>query len=166
MVPEWSFLSHARPGSLHIFGGQKSSSSHACSYTPSFLRTLKQVLKSIASFNVIWLLNIRLAFTEEWISFFNCLALLLVIGPPISSVILFGDEWMLGMSPLQSLLDLWIGKRRFHFARRYFLFYHQFVKRRWRAEVIQLFELASHTQIIIGVKRRELVEPNAWTWTC
>jgi hypothetical protein len=95
MVAESPFLSHARPGSLHIFGGQKSSSSHACSCTPSFLRTLKQVLKSI-----IWLLNIRLAFTWEWISFSNCLALLLVIGPAISSVVSFGDQWMLEMSSL------------------------------------------------------------------
>jgi hypothetical protein len=76
-------------------------SSHACSCTPSFLRTLKQVLKSIGSFNVIWLLIIRLAFTWEWISFSNCLGLLLVIGPAISSV--FGVEWMLGMSSLLSL---------------------------------------------------------------
>jgi hypothetical protein len=29
MVAEWPFLSHAHPGSLHIFDGQKSSSSHA-----------------------------------------------------------------------------------------------------------------------------------------
>jgi hypothetical protein len=82
--------------------GLKPSWSHAGSYTPSFLRTLKQELKSIGSFHIDWLLNIRLAFTWEWISFCNCLALLLVIGPAISSGVSFEDEWMLGMSSLPS----------------------------------------------------------------
>ena len=77
--------------------GLNPSSSHAGSYPPSFLRTLKE-LKSIGSFNINWLLNIRLAFTWEWISFSNCLALLLVIRPLISSGVSFEDEWMLGMS--------------------------------------------------------------------
>jgi hypothetical protein len=67
------------------------SSSHAGSHTPSFLRTMEQEFKSIGSFNINWLLNIRLVFTWEWISFSNCLALLLVIGPAISSIVSFGD---------------------------------------------------------------------------
>jgi hypothetical protein len=52
--------------------GLNPSSSHAGSYTPSFLRTLEQELKSIG--------------------FSNCLALLLVIGPAISSGVSFEDE--------------------------------------------------------------------------
>jgi hypothetical protein len=62
-----SWMAHplyARPGSLvHIFGGQKPSSSHARSCAPSFLRILKQVLKSIGSSKIIWLFNTRIVFT-------------------------------------------------------------------------------------------------------
>ena len=104
---------YAHPGSLvHIFGGQKPSSSHARSCTPSFLRTLKQVLKSIWSSKIIWLFNTRLALTWECISFSSCLAPLLVIGPTISDIVSLGggEELMLEVSSLgpQCPVTVWL----------------------------------------------------------
>ena len=52
----------------------------------------------------------------EWISFSNCLALLLVIGPLISSGVSFEDEWMLGMSSSRLALSLNKSKLSFHLS--------------------------------------------------